>query len=601
MTEQRTVEGGLDEPEELQPEQGSLALAAPQDRWTRADWERAAAAVLRKQRLLSEDDPDDLVWDTLTRSTLDGIPVLPLGVPDHLERAATSGRPARTGAWDIRVHLAGGDARRLNDEALADLDGGATSLWLEVPSTVDLRTVLDGVMLDLAPVVLHARDGSSTRLAEALLAYAGDRPLHPATNLGADPLGAALRGGGPAGDASVAGTARLARERGVRGVVVDGTAVHDLGGSDVQELGWSMAVAAAYLRELTDAGLDVPEAAELVEFRYAATDEQFPTIAKLRAARRLWARMLELCGVPEPRAPVQRQHAVTSRPMLTRYGPYVNLLRGTVAGFAAGVGGADAVTVLPFDIPLGRPEALGRRLARNTSHLLIAEAHVARVADPAGGAYAVEQLTDDLAAAAWDLFTGVEAAGGAGAALDDGSLRARMDQTATRRERDIATRQRPITGLTEFPDLEEVLPERDPDQGGERVRRYGASFEALRDRPADRPVFLATLGGVADHTVRASFARNLLAAGGIRADEAGPTAGLDDLLAAYAGQPVGCLAGSDAAYAEWGGAAVAALRRAGARWVVVAGKAPALGADDCFAVGDDALEFLRRTRERLAR
>ncbi len=162
-----------------------------------------------------------------------------------------------------------------------------------------------------------------------------------------------------------------------------------------------MALAAAYLRTLTDAGCSVEDAASLVEFRYAVTDEQFPSIAKLRAARRLWARVQELCDA-EPVA--QRQHAVTSRPMMSSYDPWVNMLRTTVAAFAGGVGGADAVTVLPFDSPLGRPDTLGRRVARNTSHLLIDESHVAKVADPAGGSYAVEKLTDDLAVAAWDVL-----------------------------------------------------------------------------------------------------------------------------------------------------------------------------------------------------
>ena len=188
----------------------------------------------------------------------------------------------------------------------------------------------------------------------------------------------------------------------MRVFVVDATEVHDRGASDVQELAHSLAVGAHYLRTLTDAGFDLDEAAEIVEFRYAATDEQFTTIAKLRAARRLWA--------PGPRAQratsarEQHQHAVTSRPMMSKYDPWVNMLRTTVAAFAAGVGGADAVTVLPFDSPLGAPDAFGRRIARNTSHLLIDESHVATVADPAGGAYAVEKLTDDLAVAAWELF-----------------------------------------------------------------------------------------------------------------------------------------------------------------------------------------------------
>jgi methylmalonyl-CoA mutase len=300
--------------------------------------------------------------------------------------------------------------------------------------------------------------------------------------------------------------------------------------------------------------------------------------------------VLELSGVDDPGGTQQRQHAVTSRPMLTRHDPWVNMLRTTVAAFAAGVGGADSVTVLPFDSPLGRPDAFGRRIARNTSHLLIDEAHVAHVADPAGGAYAVEKLTDDLARAAWELFGRLE---------DGASLDEEIAATVERREREIARRKRPITGLTEFPDPAEVLPERTPDPDADAVRRYGASFEALRDDPVATHVFLATLGTVAQHTARATFATNLLAAGGIGVDVAGPTADADELLAAYDGQPVVCLAGADPTYEEWGAAAAERLRAAGARHVIIAGK-PTDYTDDSCAMGVDALDFLTRTREKLA-
>ena len=145
-----------------------------------------------------------------------------------------------------------------------------------------------------------------------------------------------------------------------------------------------------------------------------------------------------------------------------------------------------------------------------------------------------------------------------------------------------------------------MLPEREPDETADRVRRYGASFEALRDDPAPAPVFLATVGTVAAHTARATFAANLLAAGGVAVDVAGPTANADELVAAYDGQAVVCLAGSDPTYAEWGAAAIAALRAAGARRVILAGKPGDLDVDDSCAMGVDALAFLNRTREHLA-
>ncbi len=578
-------EGGLDDPSDLEPEQGSLALVDPADDHTRQDWEAAAAAVLRKARRLGEEDPDAQVWEVLTNRTLDGVPVPPLGTPEDLVRLRSAGRPARTGAWDVRAHarLAGTDARSVNEHLLADLEGGVTSLWLEVDADADLATLLDGVLLDLAPVVLEAPPaaGAPTALARAFLDHAGDRDLAPGTNLGAP---------GTAADDDLVAVAALARDRGLLGVVVDGTRVHDRGATDVLELAAAVQQGARVLRTLTASGMGVDEAAALVEVRLAVTDEQLPSLAKLRAARRLWARVLGLSGAGRATVAAQRQHAVTSRPMMSRYDPYTNLLRTTVAAFAAGVGGADAVTVLPFDSPLGRPEALGRRLARNTSALLVSESHVARVVDPAGGAYAVERLTDDLAHAAWEVL----------GRLDEGAdLDALVDARATERDEQVATRRRPITGLTEFPAPQEELPPREPDGAWDGVRPWGRSFEALRDDPPGGRVFLATLGPVAAHTARATFATNLLAAGGIAVDPAGPTEGVDDLLATYDGQPVACLAGADEAYAEWGGQAAAALREAGARRVVVAGR-PVEWADDAAATGGDALAFLTRTREDLS-
>jgi methylmalonyl-CoA mutase len=569
MTDE-TLEGGLDEPEELEPEQGSLALADAEDRHSREDWEKAAATVLRKTGHLGDGASDTDVWEQLALRTLDGIAVSPLGTPELVDDVATSGRPGRAGDWDIRAHLTGADPKAANEAILVDLDNGVTSLWLQGGDT-DLATVLDEVMLDLAPVVL---DGIAPG---AFLAYADGRTLHPATNLGI-----------PAGEATREAV-QQALDAGVLGFVVDATRVHDRGASDAQELAWSLATGAAYLRTLVDAGVGLDDAARLLEFRYAATDEQFPTIAKLRAARRLWARVLELSEATER---AQRQHVVTSRAMMSKYDPWVNMLRTTVAAFAAGVGGADAVTVLPFDSPLGVPDAFGRRIARNTSSLLISESHVARVTDPAGGAYAVEKLTDDLARAAWEVFGRLE---------DGESLDAMVERTVERRSHEVATRKRPLTGLSEFPNLDEVRPERRPDPTASEVHRYGASFEALRDEPAGTPVFLATMGTVAAHTARASFAINLFAAGGVRVEATGATEGVDDVLAAYDSvtTDVVCLAGQDSSYAEWGADLVAALRQAGARHVILAGKPGDLEVDDSCTVGVDALNFLRRTRERL--
>lgn len=596
------------------PEQDRLDLTSPEDQHTVTDWEKSTAAVLRKSGRLTESDADSLVWEKLARTTLDDIVVAPIGTPDSVSSLPAAGQPGAAPftrgrlaekpeiGWDIRPFLFGHAAKPLNEAALVELENGATSLWLEVGDALspeDLAAALEGVFIDLAPVILQAPD-DPVAAAEALVTLFTDHGLDPApgTNLAADPVAAGVREEGTVSLDVLEPVAAKAEEIGALGAVVDATAVHDLGASDAQELGYSLAVGAAYLRALTASGRSVDDALALLEFRYAATDEQFPTIAKLRAARRLWARVAELSRA-SPEAGGQRQHAVTSRPMMSKYDPYVNMLRTTVASFAAGVGGAEAVTVLPFDSALGIPDAFARRIARNTSSLLIHESHVAKVVDPAGGSYAVEKLTDELAEAGWAEFGRIEASGGILAALEDGTLHARIDAVVAQRDHEIAHRERPITGVSEFPNLDETLPEREAHAHADDVRRYGAPFEELRDDPATTPVFLATMGTIAAHTARATFATNLFAAGGIAVEAAGATDGVEAVLTAYDGQPVVCLAGHDQAYAEWGADLIAALREAGARHVVVAGKPGNLPVDDSCAVGVDALTFLKTTREEL--
>ncbi|TXL62191.1 methylmalonyl-CoA mutase family protein [Aeromicrobium terrae] len=564
-----------------------------------ADWEKATAAVLRKSRKLADDAPDHDVWGLLTQETLDGLSITPLGTPSLVADLDDPGLPGEAPftrgttatreleGWDVRGWFTDPDVDVTAQHVVTDLENGVNSLWITVgdgavPADA-LARILEPVFLDLAPVVLDALDDplAAARALDAVIEDKAVQP-HPDTSYGADPTT-------PDGLAVV----ELARARGVRGVVVDATTVHDAGASEVQELAYSLATGARYLRALVEAGLSVEDAAAQIDVRYAATDEQLTTIAKLRAARLLWSRMLELSDVPaEQRG--QRQHAVTSRPMMSAYDPYVNMLRTTIAAFSAGVGGAEAVTVLPFDEPLGLPEAFSRRIARNQSSLLIHESHLGKVVDIAGGSYAVEKLTAELAQAAWTLFGDLEE--------DPDSLQARIEERVAAREQQIAVRQRPITGLTEFPNLQETRPERRPYGRAPVVHRYGASFEALRDDPAKAPVFLATLGRVAQHTARATFAANLFAAGGIETVVAGATEGVDDVVSAYrdAGTPaVACLAGPDALYAEWGEDVVGALREAGAKHVIVAGKND-VGADDSAAMGVDALDFLRRTRQELA-
>ena len=222
----------------------------------------------------------------------------------------------------------------------------------------------------------------------------------------------------PRGVAAVA--ADLAR-RGFKGpfAVADGRVVHNAGGSEAQELAFALAAAVAYLRAFEAGGIALDAARRMIAFRLTADADQFLTIAKFRAMRRLWARVEESCGLAPAPAFVE---AETAWRTMTRDDAYVNILRATIAVFSAGVGGADAITVLPFTAARGLPDRFARRVARNTQLVLLDEAGIAHVADPTAGAGWSEDLTGKLCRAAWTLFQEIEAAGGAAAALEQGLI-----------------------------------------------------------------------------------------------------------------------------------------------------------------------------------
>ena len=331
----------------------------------------------------------------------------------------------------------------MNAALRTDLANGVTSIWLDGEND-DLATVLDGVELARTPIVLDA-GANALSAASTLLGLADGDGLRG--NLGADPIGWGHRiGVAPELSMAVDAVTLTKDFAALQGIAVDGTVYHDAGAGDVAELAIVTSAGVTYLRVLADAGVGIADALAALEFRLAVTDDQFASMAKLRAARRLWNRVGELCGAPGS-ARGQRQHAVTSAAMMTRRDPFTNLLRTTVAGFAAAVAGAQAITVAPFDQALGRSDDLARRIARNTQSVLHDEVSLARVADPAGGSWYVESLTEQLAEAAWDAFTALERAGGA---TDLGAVSALIAASRSRRDEAIAAGRFPITGVNRF-------------------------------------------------------------------------------------------------------------------------------------------------------
>ncbi|WP_051837417.1 methylmalonyl-CoA mutase family protein [Streptomyces sp. NRRL WC-3742] len=604
-----------------------LPLAAEFPAAHREQWQQLVQGVLRKSGAQPEDGA--AAEQTLSTTLQDGLTALPLYTAEN-----TAARPGYPGfppfvrgsrpqgsvvaGWDVRQRHADPDRARTNEAVLADLEHGVSSVWLELGGEglpVDaLPEALTGVYLDLAAVALDAGP-ESTAAAEQLFALYEAREVSPADasgNLGADPLGLQARTGEAARtDALLAEAAALAARctgtyPGLRALTVDALPYHEAGASPAQELGCSLATGVAYLRTLTAAGLSVDAALGQLEFRYAADADQFLTIAKFRAARRLWARVAEASGA-SPDASAQRQHAVTSRVMMTARDPWVNMLRTTVACLAAGVGGADAVTVLPFDTALGLPDAFARRIARNTQAILLEESHMARVIDPAGGSWYVEQLSEELAHAAWAWFQEIERAGGQQAALAGGSVAERIEATWAERTVRLAKRREPVTGVSEFPHLDEQPLVRRPAPSGlvgglPRVRRAEA-YEALRDRSdavlaatGARPaLFLASIGTASAHTARTTFAANLFQAGGLATtsfESADPAA----FAAAFkaSGATVACLCSSDALYGEHASSVAQALREAGAERVLLAGRLAEVppGVDEFIHAGGDAIAVL---------
>jgi methylmalonyl-CoA mutase len=593
-----------------------LALAAEFPPASRQRWRELVAGVLAKSGIAHDQLQPEAALGHLN---YDGIDVAPLYTAEDLPDGAAGqpGQPPyRRGAlpagrlgWDVRTRHDDQDPAAANEAILADLAGGASSLWLVLgPDGIPadrLAEALAGVYLDLVPVVLDAGPGcldagrAFRQLTEQL------EPAEVRGSLGADPIGYAARTGGPVDLGPLAELWPLCDGYPeLLPITLDGTIYHDAGGSDGDELAISAAIGLAYLRAAEAAGVPLATAFGGLEFRYAVTADQFGSIAKLRAGRRIWDRIGELAGIEQRRG--QRQHAVTSAAMLTRRDPWVNLLRTTIGCFAAAVGGAEAITVTPFDAALGQPDDFGRRLARNIQAILHDEASLARVTDAAGGSFYVEALTDRLAEAAWAKFTELERLGGAQAALESGALAELLERSWQARRRNLADRSDPITGVSEFPLLAED-PVRRPARpsrpaAGLPVHRYAEEYEELRDRSdrllaetGARPaIVLAALGPAAVHTPRLNFASNLAQAGGVEPVVA--TGEPAELAAAFAasGARIACLCSSDKVYAEQAAEAAAALKAAGARAVWIAGKPDLIGGDIDQAIftGCDALERL---------
>lgn len=582
-----------------------ISLAADFATPSLADWEKEVLKVLNRKRPEGKELNIEQAYKRLTSHTVDGLVIKPLyTIDDGVEELGfpgvapfTRGTMVRAGEMDEGWFSAQlveepdpAEARKAVD---TDLERGTSAVWVRVdPDAVPadkLAEVLSDVLFDLAPTHVSSSTDELAAAKALAAAFTASGKENIRGSLGVDPIGfAALNGTTP--DLSVIAKAvELAKPfPGVRPIVVDASRYDSMGAGDVAQLAYALATGVEYVRALTDLGLSANEAFDSILFRVSANTNQFVTISRLRALRTLWNRVGEVLGVaPEKRGAVQ--HAVTSLREITRDDAYVNVLRGTISAFAAAIGQAETITVLPLDTAIGLPDVLTRRIARNTQVVLAEESNIGRVNDPAGGAWFVESMTKQLCEKAWELFGQLDEKGMA-AAIVDGTVAAQLKEINEARAKLLATRKLPLTGVSMFPNHLEKALERTPRPeapklGGIPFVRDSQVFEDLRDRSKAAKktptVLLACLGTRRDFGGREGFTSNLYHVGGINtviAEGTDPEVFVKAMK--EADTTIAILCSSAKVYATHGLAVAKALKEAGAQEVRVAGQLKELGGDE---------------------
>jgi methylmalonyl-CoA mutase len=637
-----------------------------------ARWKELVEATLkgRAAETLRRQTPEGLTLDPIytdrpAEGDFGGFPGMAPGVrgPDALDR--------RAAGWDARAVCDAGGAEDVARELADEAARGTRSVLLMahpgaayLPTASDLARALEPLDLSAHPVAVDA-GGYTPAYLLGLLEAAKSLGFEGIGLTGAahiDPLAELARYGtlggslGSAWDTSAATLEFVgARAPWFQTVGVSALPVHDAGAHAAQEIAFALASLAEALRALHARGVSATDAATRVIAQVGVSGDLFMELSKLRALRLTWAKVLAAWGVPAQGRGVF-VHAWTTRTSRTARDPWVNMLRATSECFAAAVGGADAISVTPFDHELGAPSALARRVAANTQSVLELEGHLARVGDPAGGSFYVEHVTDGLARAAWSLFQRIEAGGGLAAALADGWFVAEVAHSAQARAAAVADRRDTLVGVSDFADLD-VRPAEGFTPRGEstsrmqrapgpaltdatgaaqlelaaqaiaaspdvslaavgeafwrgarlevepaRPWRAAAEWEALRDladrvtdRQGARPaVFSANIGALRRYNARAQFAARLFTAGGFAIEDSGGFTDTSSIVEAFvaSGAQGAVLCGHDDDYAAHAAAFARALTDAGAAFVALAGR-PGDDADALRAAGVNPFVHLK--------
>ncbi len=411
--------------------------------------------------------------ENLVSHTYDGLDIQPL-YHEEAHRPQDIGMPGeapfRRGAGNSSIHLCQSfshpDIEQTNREILDDLAGGVTAIRLKIDDGVsggiavndlsDLEKVLDGVFLDMVPVEVDA-GVRGPEMAGLLSTLWQDQKI-TAKARGSfllDPIG--LMAWRNDAEASLEHAIQIAQKTptltpSVTALSVDMRSYNLAGASEAQEIAIAAATGVAYLRAMEQAGMDLETAARQISFLLNVDSDVFLNIAKLRAFREVWSQITAACGINPRCAQIKLE---TARRMMATKDPWVNMLRVTVACFAATVAGASSVTISPYTDALGLPDGFGRRIARNTHIILQEEAHLAHVNDAAGGSWFIENLTNQMIGKAWDLFQEIDAKGGIIAALKSNMVQAKIAAVETKRQDNIETEKEVLVGVNRYENADE--------------------------------------------------------------------------------------------------------------------------------------------------
>ena len=516
------------------------------------DFEAVNAEKWKEKMLL---DLKGLPYDKLVWKTNEGITVKPFYTAEDLENLSylntgpgefpyLRGNQNASNNWEIRQDIVVEDIVTSNSAALHALNWGATSIGFIIKedmvlSSADIKSLLNDIYIDCININF-LNHSQSAHIFELLAAEVKSRKIETSKINGSvdnDPLGFLTRYGkfshSEEEDFKISASLINSASHffpGLRTLGINGQIFHNAGANIVQELGFSLAIISDYLDLLSKAGAKPEAIAKSMQLNFSVGPVYFMEIAKIRAIRLLFARLVQSWGIQDEKALKTFVHCSTSEWNQTVYDPYVNMLRATTESMSAAMGGCDSLTVRPFDKPFRKTTVFSERIARNTQIILKEEAWLDKVQDPAAGAFFIENITDSIIEESWKLFLEIEDLGGYLAAFKAGEIQKRINASASQKNQNVSSRKEILLGTNQYPNLLENKPEDlDPSvafplnkkQSGlvaEPLTNYRGSmaFERLRLKVESNPkkVFLLTIGNPVWRKARAGFSSSFFGCAG---------------------------------------------------------------------------------------